>query len=204
MDKAISKDVSEKVTDQWEGWKVAIVRYYPKLMRYSRTLTGNHADAEDLAQEACYRVLDRGTTPNVEDYRGTAPNAKDFIWGYLRVVVRNIFNDKLKKETKAEYHVSIDDEYNRDLHAQLVDTLASEGMQKRLENQEFMNRLQASLGAISEHELTLLTLHLNGWTAKEIAAELGKDVRLVRYDLNAVRSKVRYRLAKQQKKRRVQ
>lgn len=47
---------------------------------------------------------------------------------------------------------------------------------------------------LSEREVLLLKYYLQGSSAKEIAEELGEDVKTIRYDLNMLRSKVWYRV----------
>ena len=63
-----------------------------------------------------------------------------------------------------------------------------------LEHEERVARFEAEHGPLNPREKFLLKRHLMGHTNQEIADELHEDVKVIRYDLNAVKSKVRYRL----------
>ena len=63
-----------------------------------------------------------------------------------------------------------------------------------LENNELRAEMRANQGPLTSRENLLLRSYLEGYTCKEIAIKWNEDVRRVRSDLNAVRTKVRGRL----------
>jgi hypothetical protein len=63
-----------------------------------------------------------------------------------------------------------------------------------LEQQEFEHGLHVGKGPLNDREKLLLSFHLRGYNCAEIAARLHEDKRIISVELNAVKSKVRYRL----------
>lgn len=170
-----------------EKWAAVVEREYPRLLRYARRLAyANHDDAEDMVQEAACRILDSRVDPTVVQSQVS----------YLRTVIRNVWLDERRKRPMIT--VSYDDDANEGIRIQLVDEQASNVMQSRIEDREltdiFGRLLREELGYLQKREHKLLLMHLQGLNTMEIAEELGEDVRVVRYNLNAIKSRMRYRL----------
>ncbi|HEX8476105.1 MAG TPA: RNA polymerase sigma factor [Pyrinomonadaceae bacterium] len=183
-EKAMLEDVDEAASNQRKFWEATIEQHYHDLVKNCLKLTGNQDTAEDIAQETIYRVLNRRTPVTVK-----SPLA------YLCVVARNIFYDRRKKNPLHDY-VSIQDEQNDSLRAQIVDNSMSEDILSRLYYEELLASLplHTILGDFSEYKSKLLHMDaIDEMTPKEIAATLGKEVSQVRYDLQCLYVKMRYR-----------
>ena len=93
---------------------------------------------------------------------------------------------------------SIDDQDNN--KALLIELPSIEpNVQRNLENKEFEKEIQIVAGPLNSRESEIFGLYLEGYSCKEIAAQLGDNPKLITFELNAVRAKVRYRVTKQHK-----
>ena len=78
------------VGDEWVDLREVVVEHHREIFRYARSFTRNDADAEDLAQTAVVRALQRGTI--VSD----AVRAK---W-YVMRIVRNLATDEARSRAR--------------------------------------------------------------------------------------------------------
>lgn len=147
-----------------------------------RLANGNLSDAEDLMQETIYRALLYSRDP------ATIKSPLH----YLLHMMRNVWTDKRVKENTAHTE-SLDDILSNEVLHKKLPTIEPEVL-SILENEELKDQIMLNMGPLTSREKLLLNLHLQGYNSSEIASQLNEDVRLIRYDLNAVRSKVRYRL----------
>jgi len=144
-------------------------------------LTHDKVQSQDLVQETILRCLIRSWDP--EEIK--APLA------YLFQCMRTAWIDSQRKNKKYEV-VSLDDPLNNELlEAKLI---VESDVLRSLENEELMKTLKANVGRLTASEKQLLDLWLRAFTADEIARELAEDVRVIRYELNALMAKIRYRL----------
>jgi RNA polymerase sigma factor (sigma-70 family) len=147
---------------------------------------GRRSDADDLVQETVCRILMYPKNP--EKIRSP--------FGYLLAIMRNIWITRWRKQgtTKME---SLDELLSKEAQQKPhrnVEPAIEPDVLRILENDEHKAELRAKQGPLTSREEFLLKSHLEGYTCKEIAGKLNEDVRLVRVDLNAVRTKVRARL----------
>lgn len=156
----------------------------PLFSRARRLANGRLYDAEDLMQETFCRALIYPSDP--EEIGNPL--------GYLLRVMRNVWRDKWVKE-QTEITDSLDDLLENG-RVRSAEPVVESDIQRILENEELMAKMEVKQGPLNSREKLLLKLHLEGFKCNEIAARLNEDVRLVRSDLNAVRTKVRYRLRK--------
>jgi RNA polymerase sigma factor (sigma-70 family) len=170
-------------------WFNACEEFIQILFAYARRLVnGREHDAEDLVQETKYRALAASTDP--QKIRKT-PQA------YLLGIMHHVWVDKWKRENPDNMD-RLDD---RPSDATQPKRLQVEPFFARiLESTEAKERLQPKLGPLTSRERTLLKLYWQGNKCKDIADQLGEDVRITRSDLNAVRNKVNYRLRVRGKK----
>ncbi len=172
---------SQTITNR-SFWEKACDEYQQRLATYARRLAkGNAADANDLVQETmCLVLAHAGNPAGIE-----RPIA------YLFTVMRNAWITKWRKENQANLE-SLDHVGTRralkSLPAIEPEVLVA------LENKEFQQALRVGKGPLSQREKQLLQLFLQGHKIQEIAEILGEDKRIISVELNAVRSKVRYRL----------
>ncbi|MET0626978.1 MAG: sigma-70 family RNA polymerase sigma factor, partial [Acidimicrobiia bacterium] len=76
--------------DEWVDLREVVVEHHREIFRYARSFTRSDADAEDLAQTAVVRALQRGTI--VSD----AARAK---W-YVMRIVRNLATDQARARAR--------------------------------------------------------------------------------------------------------
>jgi len=164
-------------------WVQVYEDFYSRLNNAAHRLAnGNLSDAEDLMQETIYRALLYPRDP------ATVENPLS----YLLRIMRNAWRDKWVKENTAHTD-SLDDILSNEALSKKLPTIELEVL-SILENEELQDQMMRNIGRLTSRERLLLDLHLQGYNSSEIASQLNEDVRLIRYDLNAVRSKVRYRL----------
>lgn len=171
---------SEKPIDQYRPfWEKACEEFLSRLTLSAHRLTNNRIyDAEDLVQETICRALSYNRNP--KEISNTL--------SYLLRMMRNVWIDKWVKENTARTE-SLDDALSAGIHPVIEPTII-----RTLENEELQNKIQSRQVGLTHRERLLLTMYVNGYTAKEIAEKLNEDVRLTRSDLNALIAKVRYRL----------
>jgi RNA polymerase sigma factor (sigma-70 family) len=156
----------------------------PLFSRARRLANGRLSDAEDLMQEMFCRAL---TYPANPEEIGNP-------LGYLLRVMRNAWRDKWVKE-HTEITDSLDELRSGD-RSRIAEPAVESDVQRNLENEELRAEMKVKQGPLTNREELLLQLHLDGLKCKEIASRLNEDVRVIRSDLNAVRTKVRYRIKK--------
>lgn len=120
-------------------------------------LTGNHHDAEDLAQDVfvkAFRALD--------SFRG---DAKVFTWLY-RITVNTHLNRQRKKAVRY-MHLKEDFDRQEDDSGALPDT------DEQAQREQMQAHIQASLDALSPRERSAFVLkHMNDLTIKDTAAAM--------------------------------
>ncbi|HKO61589.1 MAG TPA: RNA polymerase sigma factor [Pyrinomonadaceae bacterium] len=163
-------------------WEQACEKYKQRLASYARRLVnGNVADADDLVQETMVRVLvSSGNPAGIE-----TPIA------YLYTVMRNAWITKWRKE-HPDIMDSLDDLVTR--RALKNQPAVEPDVLLVLENQEYQQDLKVRKGPLNDRESRILELYLDGYKCNEIAEVLDEDKRIISVELNAVRTKVRYRL----------
>lgn len=170
-------------------WAQACQDFMQRLIAFALKLAnGRNYDADDLVQETFCRALTYSRNP--EEIRSP--------FGYLLIIMHNIWIDKWHKEGKAKTE-SLDEMLSKETQQKQylsVEPAVEPEALRILENDELLAELHANQGPLTPREKLLLALHLEGYTCKEIASELKEDVRLVSTDLNAMRTKVRTRLMK--------
>jgi RNA polymerase sigma factor (sigma-70 family) len=160
----------------WEGWEVVAVRCYQLLLKYALRLTkGNRESAEDIVQEAVFRVIKTNPPPR---NRKAAP-------AYLRKAVKNVFLDAQTNEQRLRF-VSYDDDENVALQPYLVDKRSAKDIHDRLENPQRGERVLKLIGPLTERQRKLLSMFLDDLSADEMAAVLGEKVSVIRHELNAM------------------
>jgi RNA polymerase sigma factor (sigma-70 family) len=161
-----------------------ITHYHPLCHRVCVHLTdGNAAEAEEISSEAF--VLAMVYVPY--------PEAIINLFAYLFDTARHVSFRKRRREQPNRIE-SLEG---------LVETgrepAAESDAERFLETREYEATLRVKRGPLTPREKVLLKLHLKGYTCDEIAALLHESEGATRSDLNAVRSKVRYRLSKGKK-----
>lgn len=150
----------------------------------NRLTKGNVADAEDVASEAFCRLM--RYLPH--------PEAIDNITGYLWAAAKNVWFDRFKKVDPDSF-VSFDDLNNEPMSLPVQATV-----QQTLEDEESRRVLKDKVlkapGKLLPREKQLLKLRFEGKDCQETADFLGEDVRIIKYEMNALKAKLSYRIKK--------
>lgn len=170
------------------SWGEIFENLYARLFRYALKFTnGNTYDAEGLVQDTFYRVM----------FYTDNPATIDNLPAYLATSLRNLWIDKLKKSKKTIIQ-SIDDPNNREALLNKMPSIEPTVL-RDLENQDYQNEIRIALNNLKPLEKNVFILYLQGFNCEEIALKLGENIYLIKYVLNAVRAKIRYRINKQVK-----
>ena len=179
--------------DQHEQFEDGCTEYYNQLFRHALRLTRNQTEAEEITQNAFLRFL------RLMKRKQWKMEVK-YVQAYLGKIVNNLWIDMLNRRRK-EMAVSYDDDKIRETleqeAAQSDDSVAS--IENRIYFKELYRALPLNviLGGLSEYEKQLLLLKkVDERSIKEIAAIVGKEVCQVRYDLQKLEAKLRYRVRK--------
>ena len=137
------------------AFRILARRHLPSVIRLARRLTGNHADAEDVAQDAMLRVWTHAAS--------WRPSAAFRTWLYRVVVNLSIDRRRLKPMV--------------DLEAAGDPADPAPGAAERIETDETAQHVQAALGRLPDRQRIALTLtHFEGLSAAEAAAVVGTTV----------------------------
>jgi RNA polymerase sigma factor (sigma-70 family) len=184
-----AKQKSSEFNDKW-------LVHYKRLYPYVLNLTRNKADAEDITQDALMYFKEhmekKQWNVTIEDEDA-----------YRRRIAHNLFTD-LCKRRKREGLVSSDgEEIELTQNEEDSKVIATDDSITRIEDEIHYKQLyralplRAILNGLSDYELQLIRLKALGEKSyDEIAEILHKDVFRVRYDLNKLDSKLRYRVRK--------
>lgn len=174
--------LEEKKTEYQAVWTQSYVDNYQHLRSYALLLAKNHHVAEDIVQDTFIKIL--SLLPNPEEIEDKL--------NYLRRSVHNTWVDWWKRTNQLKT-ISIDDPHTREVYA-LAAPERGDSIEAETEAHRLM--LQIELRRLNLRERAVLVKYLEGYKRNEIAAQLNEDARVISYELNAVRAKVRYRLNK--------
>ncbi|MBT8396959.1 MAG: sigma-70 family RNA polymerase sigma factor [Gemmatimonadetes bacterium] len=130
---------------------------YPSLFRYCNRLTGDPDQAEDLAQEAFFRLLDRG-----------AEGSDAGLGSWLFMVATNLVRDRSR---------------TRETRRRILSTVpppdTGPGPERDLERAEEIERVRKSLEVLSQRDREMLLLRQEGFSYRELAEVAGVSHRSV-------------------------
>lgn len=130
---------------------------YPSLFRYCNRLTGDPDQAEDLAQEAFFRLLDRGT-------KGTEAGLRSWLF----MVATNLVRDRSRtRETR------------RRILSGFPPPETIPGPDHDLEKAEDIRRVRKALEVLNPRDREMLLLRQEGFSYREIAEVAGVSHRSV-------------------------
>ncbi len=131
--------------------------------RYAISLTHNHHDAEDLAQQAWFKLQRNGD--------------ESIVRGRFFTTIRNLFIDSIRRKKIVEFEVLPDDEV-------LPDKSSGEP--------GITGDLNFILGRLKATERELLFLHCaEGYTAEEIAQQTGRPRGTILSSISRAKAKLR-------------
>ena len=120
---------------------------YPSLFRYCNRLTGDPDQAEDLAQEAFFRLLDRGVKGTEESLRS-----------WLFMVATNLVRDRSRTRETRKRIISA-----------FPPPVPEVGPEVDLDRAEAIERVRNALEVLSERDREMLLLRQEGFSYREIA-----------------------------------
>ena len=130
---------------------------YPSLFRYCNRLTGDPDQAEDLAQEAFFRLLDRGA-------EGTEAGLRSWLF----MVATNLVRDRSRtRETR------------RRILSGFPPPEHAPGPEQDLVRAEEVQRVRKALEILSQRDREMLLLRQEGFSYREIADVAGVSHRSV-------------------------
>lgn len=179
VEKAQNKDLA--------AFEELVQLYQNKVYALCVHLAGNHADAQDLAQEAMIRA-----------YRslGSFRNEADFGTWVHRITVNIWLN--LRRKNSKRVIVSLDDPYVNDSGSEMQREVADEARDplRELEDKEFRALVRSALGDLSEeHKAVLVLREIEGYSYEEVARMLGCSLGTVKSRLSRARAMMRRRMS---------
>jgi RNA polymerase sigma-70 factor (ECF subfamily) len=167
-----------------------VMRYRGKMFAIALSLLGNHADAEEIAQDTFIRAH-RG----LAGFRGDSSLAT-----WLHRIAFNLSRNRYWYFYRRHRHEtdSLDCALRDDSNATFADLVASEVPDPAREaaNREFIAHVSVCMGRLRAHQREILTLrNLLGHSYEEIAETLGLTVGTVKSRIARARQNLRGHLA---------
>ena len=163
--------VRETLAGNLKAFEQLVDRYQKQIYNVAYRITGNAADAEDVAQNAFLKAFERLHSFN--------PRFKFFSWLY-RIAV----NEALNSEKRQRYHDTLDES-----------TLAGEAMEEHVDRDGIIQRCIQRLRP--DHRSVLVLRHFEDLSYEEIAETLHLPVKTVRSRLFTARTVLRELLTQQ-------
>lgn len=170
-------------------WEPICTSFYAALLTAAQYLLHHHTyrgftyTADDLANAAVIRVLRYCPDPSlIENKRA-----------YLLKILKMTWYDLLRMEMEVNM-VSVDESENESSALQLPDL--SPGIQGVLERKELIQTIKNDPGPLTSRETTMFKLFLEDKDCYEISEIMDEDVRIIRHDLNKLRTKIVQRFKK--------
>ncbi|MCE5313418.1 MAG: sigma-70 family RNA polymerase sigma factor [Armatimonadota bacterium] len=162
-----------------------VQRYHKQAYNIAYRMAGNHADAEDLVQEAFIRAF-----RFFGQYRRELP-----FDSWLYKIMSNVFIDKLRRKPKAMIR-SLDQPVatsEGEVQFDVADT--AEGPEDAVLSREMDSRIQAALDTLPEvFRLTVIYADIEGLSYEEIAEATDTNIGTVRSRLHRGRRLLRNKL----------
>lgn len=160
--------------------------YQNKVYALCVHLTGNSADAQDLAQEALLRAY-----KSLDSFR----NEADFGTWLHRITVNVWLN--FRRKNSGRVTVSLDDPHVKDDGSEIRRELAAADGDPllELEDKEFRGLVRAALDKLSgEHRAVLVLREIEGYSYEEVSRMLGCSLGTVKSRLSRAREMMRRRM----------
>jgi RNA polymerase sigma-70 factor (ECF subfamily) len=163
-----------------------VALYQNKVYTHCVRLAGNHADAQDIAQEAfikAYRAL------------GSFRNEADFGTWLHRITVNSWLN--FKRKDSGRLPLSLDEVYQDESGSvmQREAAAANGDPLQKLEEKEFRALVRTALNELTEeHRAVLVLRDIEGYSYEEAARMLGCSLGTVKSRLNRAREVMRRRM----------
>lgn len=166
-----------------------VQRYHKQAFNIAYRLTGNHADAEDLTQEAFVRAF-----RFFENYRRDLP-----FENWLYRIISNLFVDDLRRKPKARIH-SLDAPVNPDASGEGTAYFevpdVRENPERVVLHEELDDKIQQALAALPhDFRMTVILADIEGMSYEEVSEAMNCSLGTVRSRLHRGRKMLRSSLA---------
>jgi len=170
-----------------------VQRYHKQAFNIAYRMTGNHADAEDLTQEAFVRA-----------YRFFGNYRRDWPFdNWLYKIMSNLFVDDLRRKPKAKLQSldqPIDGGRNEDVYLEISDT--SSNPERIVMTDELDEHIQRALNALPpDFRMTVILADIEGMSYEEISVVMRCSLGTVRSRLHRGRKLLRAKIAQFERER---
>ncbi|MBE3580931.1 MAG: sigma-70 family RNA polymerase sigma factor [Thermoanaerobacteraceae bacterium] len=178
--------------DKKREFERLIIAYQDRVYALSYQLTGNHADAQDLAQEVFVRAY-----LNLEKFRYEA----DFGTWLHRITV-NVYLNSRRRSKRDNIAYSLDEPLETEEGEVTRELAATDGdPQELLDEKERRRCLRLALEELSpEYRAVLVLREFQGLSYEEIAHALGCSLGTVKSRLNRARQALKEKVASLERK----
>lgn len=183
-------EVADVVTDtarseDRKDFDALVERYHKQAYNVAYRMAGNHADAEDLTQEAFIRAF-----RFFGQYRRELP-----FDSWLYKIMSNVFIDRLRRKPKVKIRSIDQPVLTEDGEAQFDVADTSAGPEDTVLSREMDGRIQAALNTLPEaFRLTVIYADIEGLSYEEIAEATRTNIGTVRSRLHRGRRLLRNKL----------
>lgn len=188
---AVLGQAEEKVNRRAEFDRL-VQRYHKQAYNIAYRMTGNHADAEDLTQEAFVRA-----------FRFFGNYRRDWPFdNWLYKIMSNLFVDDLRRKPKARLH-SLDQPLDlggrsEEVFLEIPDPQANP--ERMVMSQELDENIQRALSCLpQDFRLTVILADIEGLSYEEISAAMRCSLGTVRSRLHRGRKLLRNKIAQFQR-----
>jgi RNA polymerase sigma-70 factor (ECF subfamily) len=189
LQSVVEQTASRTITRPKQEFDGLVRRYHRQAYNIAYRLTGNHADAEDLTQEAFVRAF-----RFFENYRRDLP-----FENWLYRIISNLFVDDLRRKPKARIH-SLDAPVGGDASSEsqaffeIPDT--RENPERVVLHEELDEQIQKALASLpADFRMTVILADIEGMSYEEISETMNCSLGTVRSRLHRGRKLLRSKLA---------
>lgn len=170
-----------------------VQRYHKQAFNIAYRMTGNHADAEDLTQEAFVRA-----------YRFFGNYRRDWPFdNWLYKIMSNLFVDDLRRKPKAKLQSldqPIDGGRNEDVYLEISDT--GSNPERIVMTDELDEHIQRALNSLpQDFRMTVILADIEGMSYEEISVVMRCSLGTVRSRLHRGRKLLRAKIAQFERER---
>lgn len=175
---AVKQLIKKSLNNDLAAFEELVSLYQSRVYSLGYKLSGNHDDAQDLAQEVFIRAFGA-----LKDFR----NEADFGTWLHRITV-NLWLNMRRKQVK-QVIVSVDEPVRIGEDEVYRELAAAEGNpEQMLENKEFSGLVRLALGELPrEYRAVLVLREIEGYSYEEVAAILKCSLGTVKSRLNRAR-----------------
>ncbi len=188
-EKPFARPATSEARLRRQEFDTLVQRYHKQAYNIAYRLTGNHADAEDLTQEAFLRAF-----RFFGNYRRDLP-----FENWLFRIMSNLFVDELRRKPKARIHsldTPVGGDQNGDNNAYLEIPDSRDNPERVVLHEELDEQIQNALATLPpDFRMTVILADIKGMSYEEISETMRCSLGTVRSRLHRGRKMLRSRLA---------